>query len=167
MKDFDSQNRASGGHPPSGAQPYFISITRLRLRSWLFLPIFFIRANQCVKQATQSAGFVEGATLGGSGLIFWTVTLWRDAAAMKAYRGSGAHRDVMPRFANWCSEGATANYETEEASIPTPAEMHKTLIARGRPSPVKHPTPNHESMSFPAPDSGGLRINKFKAVKTL
>ncbi len=83
----------------------FISITRLRLRSWFFLPSFFIASGKVVKQAKESAGFVEGATFVDKKLAFWTVTMWSDGAAMKVFRGQAAHKNSMPSFANWCDEG--------------------------------------------------------------
>ena len=144
----------------------FISITRLRLRRWFFLPSFFIASGKCVKQAQESAGFVEGATLLDKKLAFWTVTLWRDGTSMKAYRGHGAHKDSMPRFANWCDEGCVAHWEPAEGLLPDWGEINKQMTSLGRPSPVKYPSVDHAAMKFPAPAEGEWRTRKFKASKS-
>ena len=144
----------------------FISITRLRLRSWFFLPSFFMASGRIVKQAQESAEFVEGATFLDKKLAFWTVTLWRDGAAMKAFRGQGAHKDSMPRFANWCDEGCVAHWETNESMLPDWGEINKQMVALGRPSPVTYPSSGHAAMKFPAPASGDWRTRKFKALQS-
>ncbi len=112
----------------------FISITRLRLRLWFFLPSFFIASSGIVKQAKEAAGFVEGATFLDRKLTFWTVTLWREDAAMKAFRGQGAHKESMPKFANWCDEGSVAHWESEEGLLPDLGEINRQMKALGRPS---------------------------------
>ncbi len=144
----------------------FISITRLRLRSWFFLPSFFIATGKIVKQAKESAGFVEGATFADKKLAFWTVTLWSDGAAMKVFRGQAAHKNSMPSFANWCDEGCVAHWETNESMLPYWGEINKQMVALGRPSPVKYPSVDHAAMKFPAPANGEWRTRKFKAAKS-
>ena len=145
----------------------FISITRLRLRSWFFLPSFFKASGRIVKQAQETAGFVQGATFLDKKLAFWTVTLWRDTAAMKAFRGQGAHIDSMPKFANWCDEGCVAHWETQESLHPGWGEINRQMKALGRPSPVKYPSAEHAAMNFPAPADGEWRTRKFKAIQPI
>ena len=112
----------------------FISITRLRLRSWFFLPSFFMASGRIVKQAQESVGFVQGATFLDKKLTFRTVTLWLEDAAMKAFRGQGAHKESMPKFANWCDEGSVAHWESEEGLLPDLGEINRQMKALGRPS---------------------------------
>ena len=92
----------------------FISITRLRLRHWWYIPEFTWRSNQSIKQARGSQGFRAGRTLLDRHQTFWTLTGWDSEAAMRAYRGSGAHKVVMPKLANWCDEAAVAHYNADE-----------------------------------------------------
>ena len=62
---------------------YFVSATRLRVRSIFFL-IGFMRANEAsVKFLLTTPGFAKGKELTDKGLVFWTVTVWKDEAAMK------------------------------------------------------------------------------------
>ena len=142
----------------------FISITRLRLRNWLYLPMFFIASGKCVKQAQISSGFVKGATLSDRKLAFWTVTLWNDTASMKEYRSSGAHKEIMPKFAGWCSEGCVGHWETSDHALPDWPEIGKQMRVLGRPSPVDHPSSNHPSMAFLEPTSEPWRNRPFASL---
>ena len=141
----------------------FVSITRLRLRSWLKFPRFFLHSNRSVAQAVTTPGFVEGATLVDRNLAFWTVTLWLDAASMKAFRGSGAHLAAMPLLAGWCDEAITAHWETEDMALPDWATVFSQMKLLGRLSPVDHATTDHTARQFPAPATGAWRTRPFKA----
>jgi hypothetical protein len=73
---------------------------------------------------------------------FWTVTLWRDAEAMRAYRRAGTHLAAMPKLLDWCDEAAVATLADVEA-LPEPEEAARRLAAEGRVSKVRHPSPAH------------------------
>ncbi|MEA3040111.1 MAG: hypothetical protein QOE79_2624 [Sphingomonadales bacterium] len=73
---------------------------------------------------------------------FWTVTLWRDVEAMRAYRRSGAHLAAMPKLLGWCDEAAVATLSDVEA-LPEPEEAARRLAAEGRLSKVRYPSPAH------------------------
>lgn len=51
-----------------------VSITRLRVRSWRFLPLFFLRTFQAARQAAISEGNVAVAMLRDRENTFWTAT---------------------------------------------------------------------------------------------
>jgi hypothetical protein len=129
----------------------FISITRLRLRSIWYLPIFFRYAIPTNIQASKADGNLKLSSLNDAKLTFWTCTAWRDASAMKAFMLSGAHRKAMPKLLNWCDEAAVAHYETDDAELPTWPEAHRILIEKGRPSKVNHPSPGHEKLQIAPP----------------
>lgn len=118
----------------------FISVTRLRIRKWYYLPEFIFRAIRSNSQAKRSSGFVEGYTLNERSLIFWTVTAWQSEADMKAFRGAGPHRDAMPKLAGWCDEAVVAHYQGDR--LPDPLEAWECLKTRGRSTPVNHPSAN-------------------------
>ena len=61
-----------------------VSITRLRLRSIRFLPLFVWDAFRSLRQARVSDGCLAADTRAQRGFVFWTRTLWREAAAMNA-----------------------------------------------------------------------------------
>ncbi len=77
----------------------FISITRLRVRSWRFLPSFFIQAILSARQARGAIGNLSVSVLRETGNVFWTCTLWNSESSMKSYMLSGPHRRVMPQAA--------------------------------------------------------------------
>lgn len=84
-----------------------------------------------------------GVNLRRSGGAFWTVTLWRDAAAMRAFMLSGAHAKAMPKLARWCDEASVTHWEQDGRIPPTWAEAEGHLAAAGRTSRVDFPSPAH------------------------
>ena len=60
----------------------FVSITRLRLRSWRFLPMFAWYALRSSRQATRAEGNLASKFLRDRRNTFWTSTLWTGEAAM-------------------------------------------------------------------------------------
>ena len=63
----------------------FVSLTRLRIRAWRFLPGFFVQAFRCARQAKSTKGCLSVLMLRDAHRTFWTRTLWTDAAAMKSF----------------------------------------------------------------------------------
>jgi hypothetical protein len=134
----------------------FISITRLRIRSIVYLPRFVWHALKSQRQAERTPGFVGGRLMRESGNIFWTMTAWEDDAAMSAFRVHGAHASVMPSLLDWCDEASVAHWTQETRELPSWQDAHERLIKEGRPSKVKHPSPAHLSHQLPAPRPGRL-----------
>jgi hypothetical protein len=137
----------------------FISLTRLRVRSWWYLPQFVWQALKTGRQAERSNGFVGGKLLREAKNTFWTVTAWEDEAAMRAYRNAGAHRVVMPRLLEWCDEASVAHWNQDAQDIPNWQELHRRMVDTGRPSKVNHPSPAQVSNQIVAPRPG--RIEKI------
>jgi quinol monooxygenase YgiN len=122
----------------------FISYTRLRLRRWYYVPAFLVQAGRSMRQARRAPGYITGALSADlRRTTFWTVTVWSDEAAMRAYRSSGAHRTVMPRLAQWCDEAAVANHAAADETLPTGEAALKHMQQHGRVSRVRYPTPTH------------------------
>jgi len=118
-----------------------ISITRLRIRRIRYLPIFFFHFFRSRRQLQRSDGFLGGYTALGKGFVFWTVTAWRDAKAMRAFRRAGAHLKAMPKLLEWCDEASVATLE-DAGDVPVePAEAARRLHLNGRISKVTHPSP--------------------------
>ena len=134
----------------------FISVTRLRVRSWRYLPQFVWQSLKTGRQAERAAGFQGGKLLREAGNAFWTVTAWEDEAAMRAYRNAGAHRLVMPKLLEWCDEAAVAHWTQDSADVPDWQEAHRRMVAEGRPSKVKHPSPEQEARQIVAPRPGRI-----------
>jgi len=64
----------------------FISVTRLRVRSFIYLPQFLRDAFKSMRQVGRSSGFLGGRLLVNAKNVFWTMTAWKDEAVMNAYR---------------------------------------------------------------------------------
>src|ERR1700689_5607040 len=116
---------------------YFVSLTRLRVRSWRYLPAFFIQAFRSAQQAKSAQGSLVVTVLRDAHNTFWTRTVWNSEQAMKAYMLSGVHRQVMRRLPQWCDEAAVAHWTQESPQPPSWEEAHQSLQQIGRPSKVK------------------------------
>lgn len=77
------------------------------------------------------------------GGVYWTLTMWRDIAAMRAFMGSGAHRTAMPRLMHWCDEASVAYWDTDAATLPSWSDAKTRLAREGRLSKIAHPSPAH------------------------
>jgi heme-degrading monooxygenase HmoA len=129
----------------------FVSLTRLRIRSLLYLPQFLWNTRSAEKQASKAAGFLGGRLLVDKHRVYWTLTGWESEKAMKAYRGAGAHGAVMKRLPGWCDEAAYTHWETADTGIPAWPEAYERLKSSGKLSRVEHPSPEHEAREFAAP----------------
>lgn len=119
------------------------SVTRLRLRSFIFLLPFIVNSSRIARQAENSSGSRGVRLRRTRGLAFWTLTLWDDCEAMESFRQSGAHRSAMPRLKNWCDQAAVASWETRGEDLPDWSEGSQKLAEEGRLIPVLHPSPEH------------------------
>lgn len=133
---------------------YFVSITRLRIRSPRFLPGFFLHTFRALGQARAAAGYQVGALLADRRRTFWTMTVWDGPDSMRGFMTSGAHRAVMPRLADWCDEASVAHWEQPRAELVAWEEADRRLRAEGRASKVRFPSPGHASFDFPPPRAG-------------
>jgi quinol monooxygenase YgiN len=121
----------------------FSSITRLRVRSLRYLPEFLWRALSSVRQARSSDGCLFADVRREVKLTFWTRTVWRDEASMRAFMTHGAHRKVMPKLLDWCDEAAVVHWEEASSALPEWSEAEARMRAEGRVSRVRHPSPAH------------------------
>ncbi len=129
----------------------FVSVTRLRLRSMWFLPHFALHALGSLRQCKQADGFLHGSVLPDRKLTFWTMTLWRDDAAMRAYMAGGAHRKAMPKLLNWCDEASVVHWTQDHPTPPAWEEAARRMRTEGRPSKVRQPSAVHASLGFAEP----------------
>jgi hypothetical protein len=127
------------------------SVTRLRVRSVMFLPAFLWQTLLSQRQVTRATGFFGGRLLIDSRLTFWTLTVWESEQVMKAFRGSAPHAKVMPRLVEWCNEAAYAHWIPGGDSVPFWPEAYEHLLQEGRLSRVAHPSPNHDARHFAKP----------------
>ena len=84
----------------------FVSITRLRIRSWRFLPAFLFAAFRSGKQARNADGNLAVKILRDKHNAFWTSTSWDSEASMKAFMRANPHGPAMRKLLEWCDEAA-------------------------------------------------------------
>jgi len=140
----------------------FVSITRLRLRSWRFVPVFAVQALRSALQAKAAPGNVGVALLAEAHRTFWTRTIWTDEAAMRAFLRSGVHRRVMSKLADWCDEAAVVHWAAVTADAPAWDEVWQRMQRDGRASAVNHPTPAHVDFQIAAPKIGRFSERRLK-----
>jgi len=129
----------------------FVSITRLRLRSLLYMPVFMVHAMRSSSQAQKANGFLKGKTLMDKHLTFWTMTLWKDESDMKSYRINDPHKKAMPKLLDWCDEASIVNWQQPGMGYPEWQHAYERMKKEGRASKVRHPSSNHPNMNFPPP----------------
>jgi hypothetical protein len=115
------------------------------------LPMFLLRTMLAQRQVARANGFYGGRLLVDRHNTYWTLTVWQDERAMKKFRGSGAHANVMPALAEWCDEAAYAHWTIHDDRVPAWPEAYQHLIDEGKLSRVNHPSEDHVARRFPQP----------------
>jgi hypothetical protein len=128
-----------------------VSVTRLRVGRLRHLGTFLWYTFSSQRQVVRAAGFRGGALLIDAHRTFWTLTVWEDERAMKAFRGAGAHARVMPRLFHWYDEAAYAHWATPDHKIPEWPEAYEHLLNQGRLSRVASHSKDHNARRFPPP----------------
>ena len=123
----------------------FVSITRLHIRSWRFLPLFAFYAHRSARQAERAAGFFGGHLAPEPFFGFWTITVWTDEPSMRRFRNTAEHLKAMSHLLNWCDEASYAHWQQVESSLPNLTTAFELLRDTGRLSKVRHPSPAHAS----------------------
>jgi len=126
-----------------------VSVTRLRVRSWRYLPIFLIQAIRAARQAKSAEGNLSVSLLRQPGWTFWTRTVWSSEESMRAYMLSGVHRGVMRRLLDWCDEAALVHWMQDSQQPPAWSEAHRQIQEAGRTSKVNHPSEDHRARRIP------------------
>jgi hypothetical protein len=129
----------------------FISITRLRIRSIRFLPAFTVHTLRSRNQVRRAPGFQGGSLLLDRRWAFWTMTAWDRQDSMRRYMTAGAHRVAMPRLLDWCDEASVVHWTQPETALPSWAEADRRMRESGRPSKVRHPSPQHSTLTYLTP----------------
>lgn len=129
----------------------FISITRLRVRSWRFFPAFFYEAIRSARQAKVAEGIVAVKLLREARNTWWTCTAWDAEASMRKFMLANPHGSAMRKLRNWCDEAAVVHSIQAGDALPTWPEAHRRMQLEGRTSKVDHPSPDQTAKVIPAP----------------
>jgi hypothetical protein len=128
-----------------------VSITRLRIRSWRFMPGFVVYAVRSRLQASRAQGNCGMRLMREPGNVFWTATLWESDEAVKKFMVASPHGEAMRRLLEWCDVAAVARWSQYSADLPDWQEAHRRLQGEGRRSNVRFPTEAHERFEIPSP----------------
>jgi len=142
-----------------------VSVTRLRVRFWGYLPQFVWQSLKSARQAERSAGFLGGRLLRNPRNSFWTMTAWKDEAAMNAFRSAGAHGGVMRKLLDWCDEAAVVHWDQETSELASWQDAHRRMVNEGRRSKVNHPSPAQASNHIPAPEPSRIEMTLKTVLK--
>jgi hypothetical protein len=128
-----------------------VSITRLRLRSWKFLPSFIVYAIRSRIQAAKAPGNLAHKAINEPDRVFWTATAWDAEDSVRQFMVAHPHGEAMRRLLNWCDEASVARWTQDTADLPNWQEAHRRMQAEGRPSKVRFPSAAHQQFKIPAP----------------
>jgi heme-degrading monooxygenase HmoA len=128
-----------------------VSITRLRVRSWKFMPGFAVYAVRSRMQASRAKGNCGMKLMREPGNVFWTATLWESDEAVKKFMVAHPHGEAMRRLLEWCDEASVARWSQDSAELPDWQEAHRRMQGEGRRSKVRFPSAAHERLEIPAP----------------
>jgi hypothetical protein len=152
----------AGEQTPSECM-FFISITRLRVRSIRFLPFFVLYTYRSLRQVKTSSGFQCGGLLADRSWTFWTMTAWDNQESMRRFMTTGSHGAAMPRLLNWCDEASVVHWEQAEADLPSWTKADQRMRASGRVSKVRNPSPRQATLTYRTPRvSTGVAIRPAK-----
>jgi hypothetical protein len=129
----------------------FISVTRLRVRSWLYLPGFIFSSIRIGKQAKSAPGNLAVKILQDRRNTFWTCTGWESETAMKAFMRGAPHGPTMRKLLEWCDEAALVHWIQDSPDLPSWTEAHRRMQQSGRPSKVNHPSEAHRRFEIAPP----------------
>jgi len=127
----------------------FVSVTRLRVKSILYLFSFFKANEASIKELKASKGFLNGKELIDKKLTFWTITLWEDEASMKGFRSSLSHRNAMQHLPDWCNEASYHHWIQAENEMPNWDFVSEKLFTQGKLSKVRNPSKEQTLNQFP------------------
>ncbi len=129
----------------------FVSITRLRVRAWRFMPAFFVDTLRSFLQAKGAQGNLGVTLMNDSHRAFWTRTIWTDERAMRGFMLGPPHRQIMTRLKTWCDEASVAHWMQDGAVPPSWREAYERMQRDGRAVPVDHPSEDHRVFRVPTP----------------
>jgi heme-degrading monooxygenase HmoA len=128
-----------------------VSVTRLRVRSWRFLPQFLFHAARSARQVRKASGVQAATILREDWRTYWTRTIWTDEEAIRKFMISGNHRVAMPALRYICDEASIARWNQDGSTLPSWDEVHRRMQQEGRPSKVNNPTAAQKTFQIPAP----------------
>ena len=101
----------------------FVTITRLRVRRWRYVPQFLVQSIRAARQAKRSAGSISVSVLRDADRAFWTRTVWRDEVAVRWVQD----RDEPP---SWAEAHRRLQGEGQRSRVSYPSEAQRRFEIR-------------------------------------
>jgi uncharacterized protein DUF3291 len=122
-----------------------VSVTRLRLRSPRYVMAFCWTTIKVQRAARRGHGNLAVRLRKTAGLAFWTLTSWRDTAAMHSFTMTSPHKEAMEKLGHWCDEAAFGHWEVSTSEVPSWEVAAKQLRVHGQLGKLRHPSPQHKA----------------------
>jgi quinol monooxygenase YgiN len=117
---------------PAPEQDYVALLSYLPLKSYWRIPVFFFYTAQVVKQLASAAGVLGYSVLAHpSSKRFWTLSAWKDDAALQAFVQYPPHVRIMnaltlhmheTNFVRWTVKGSELPLSWDDALIRLPLQ---------------------------------------------
>lgn len=128
---------------------FYLSMTRLKLKSPLYLIPFFIQNEKILSQLRATQGFIKGKVLAAPNLSMWTVTLWKSEQDIRTFYLNGEHGETMEKINEWSSDSAICHQLIESDEIPSWENIRLQLIKSGRFRDLTEPSFDQISREIP------------------
>ena len=139
-----------------------ISVTRLRVRSWFYLPAFVIRSLRIARQAKRAPGNLAVRLLNDRRKTFWTTTCWESEATIRGFMLAPPHGPAMRKLLEWCDEAALVHWLQPGPELPAWTEAHERMQREGRTSKVNHPSQAHARFVIAPPQTNARSDVRLK-----
>jgi hypothetical protein len=118
----------------------FVTATYLKASSVRNAATVFHVSGGIATSAASTPGFLGGRMRADRSLGFWTVTAWRDAKALKAFRDGPVHGPVMPRLPDLTSASRMLTWSEPDGRVPRWAAVRARLLKEDPATPsFAHP----------------------------
>jgi hypothetical protein len=117
-----------------------VAVTCLRIQLTRFALPFGWYTWRSFSQAKHASGNLGVKVRRAEGFAFWTLTVWQDEAAMRAYRITPPHLHAMSKLLEWCDEASVVHWNQESAGLPDWKTAERRMAESGRLSKVNHPS---------------------------
>ena len=139
-----------------------ISVTRLRVRAWRYLPAFLFTSFRVGRQASRADGNLAVKVLRDRRNAFWTCTSWDSEVSMKEFMLASPHGPAMRKLLDWCDEAALVHWTEESGELPSWSEAHRRMLRWGRLSKVNHPSDAQKAFRIDEPDENSRSEVRLK-----
>ncbi|ELS33890.1 MULTISPECIES: hypothetical protein [Pseudanabaena] len=121
----------------------YLSVTRLKLKSFRYLLSFLFYTDQILREIRASEGYLQGKLMATHNLSMWTMTLWTSEESARNFYLSGSHQLAMEKISEWTSEAVHINHPTNWDQLPPWTDVTQLLANQGHFVPLTNPSENH------------------------